>query len=502
MLFLFFATLALETLLSLGLGWKIKRTWAGCTAILVAFSSAGLLFGSPNVFTAIIFSLGLYRLINLLRVVDNRQQNNRLAASYRRAFAALAMVQILLFLAQAVFERSVEHVSYSEVWVILTAAQLLAALTILLITLRNIAETRFRPALRFYSDSQLPTVSVAIPARNETVNLTDCIDAVLANDYPKLEVLVLDDCSQDNTSDIIRGYAQAGVRFLHGAEPKKDWLAKNQAYAQLAEAANGEFIIFCGVDTRLQAHTIRSVVAMAMEREKDMISILPRRSALGLSASLIQPLRYWWELALPRKLFNRPPVLSSFWMIRRHELLKYGGFKAISRSVLPEAYFAKRLIQGNRYSFVRSGPDSSVMTYKGFYDQFERALRLRYPEVHHRLELVWSLSLLETVFLLSPFVVTIGALLRGNVPLLLLSLLSCILLMTAHGLITVVSTTRTSVSSLLNFPITVAIEIGVANLSMLRYEFSDVTWKERNICIPVMHARQRPVKVPERAVIG
>jgi len=65
----------------------------------------------------------------------------------------------------------------------------------------------------------LPTVSVCIPARNENAALADYITAALASDYPKLEVLVLDDCSQDDTSEVIRSFAHQGVRFVQGSAP-------------------------------------------------------------------------------------------------------------------------------------------------------------------------------------------------------------------------------------------------------------------------------------------
>jgi len=72
-----------------------------------------------------------------------------------------------------------------------------------------------------------------------------------SHDYPKLEIIVLDDCSQNkHTPEIIRSFAHDGVRFIQGEHPKPTWLAKNQAYDRLAQESSGEFILFCGVDVR------------------------------------------------------------------------------------------------------------------------------------------------------------------------------------------------------------------------------------------------------------
>ena len=70
-------------------------------------------------------------------------------------------------------------------------------------------------------------------------------------------------------------------------------------------------------------------------------TISPRRLAL-LS---LQPVRYGWELSLPRP-FNRPPVLSSCFIIDRTALEQAGGFKAACRSVSPESYLARSSVRG------------------------------------------------------------------------------------------------------------------------------------------------------------
>ena len=57
--------------------------------------------------------------------------------------------------------------------------------------------TKTLQATQHYADKDLPSISVLIPARNETEELHACLDALVASDYPKLEILVLDDCSQE-----------------------------------------------------------------------------------------------------------------------------------------------------------------------------------------------------------------------------------------------------------------------------------------------------------------
>ncbi|MBC7317136.1 MAG: glycosyltransferase, partial [Chloroflexi bacterium] len=49
-----------------------------------------------------------------------------------------------------------------------------------------------------------PLVSVLIPARNEARNIGACLESLVAQDYPNLEILVLDDDSSDATASIVQ----------------------------------------------------------------------------------------------------------------------------------------------------------------------------------------------------------------------------------------------------------------------------------------------------------
>lgn len=456
---------------------------APIAAVLTGFTAGWLAVWQTNACSIIIAVLALYQVLNLLRITENRLH----AAELRRSLfrAAVWLIVLQLFTAALWYLAHQNSISSSHIWQELALAQLGAAVLILAATIKNIVQLKFVWPETHYSDHELPTVTVAVPARNETSDLAACLDSIISSDYPKLEILVLDDCSQDKTSDVIRAYAQSGVRFLHGSEPKENWIAKNQAYQQLFEEANGDFILFCGVDTKLGVKTIRSLVTLALEREKSMISVLPRRGGTSFGRSFIQPMRYWWELALPRRLFNRPPVLSTCWMIRRDALAGAGGFKAVSRSVLPESYFAKRFLAANGYSFVRSSGDLTVTSDKSFHDQLDRAVRLRYPELHRRLELTALLSSLEIAFLLAPFIAVIVALLHGSALVFPLALAS-LLLIAAHLCILSAIAQPLTLASLINFPVIATTEVVLSNLSMLKYEFSTVDWKGRNICVPVL----------------
>ncbi len=466
--------------------WRARRYLVGLPLALCGFATVGLVIerNGPLVFLAAIISV--FRIFNHLRIAEGRMHQEYLLRVTRQTGIGLGIVQgILLGLIFAA------DFLWAEIMYPLIVVQLVCALLVLLVTARNLIKTKYRPEQQHYSDKELPTVTVAIPARNETADMEACLQSVLASDYPKLEVIVLDDCSQDKTADIIKSFAHDGVRFVRGYEPDKYWLPKNQAYDKLADEANGQMILFCGVDVRFGVSAIRSLVTTSLSRNKDMISVMPYRPSGRLSEAFIQPMRYWWELALPRRQFNRPPVLSTCWLIRRKTLQKLGGLEAVRRSIIPEGYFAREIIKTDGYSFVRSGRGLDIRTQKSPPEQLQTAIRMRYPQVHRRPELVLLVSLAEILLLLAPFGILASAVWTGFDAVRLVAAMTCLCLVAVHVMIMQASSPASTWLALVNLPVAVMVELILGYTSMIKYEFSTVTWKDRNICIPVMHVYPR-----------
>lgn len=470
--------------------WRARKAMAVAALAVGAFGSGALLLWCCNAFSIILALLAMYRLFNLARVIYGRLHAEYLRAAARRTFLMILASQLVV--GAAWFAWSELQITGQGPWTVLAMLQLAAALIFLASIIRSLRRTKWQQATAAYADSELPTVSVAIPARNETEDLQQCLQSLIASDYPKLEILVLDDCSQNKrTPEIIRGFAHDGVRFLQGREPHESWLAKNQAYDRLADEANGQLILFCGVDARFAPDSLRALVTALKAKNKRMMSILPLRSQAGRRpVSLIQAMRYWWELVPPRRLFNRPPVLSSCWIIERRALQEAGGFEAVRRMITPEAHFARALVRrDDSYSFMRADEHVGISSAKQISAQRDTAIRTRYPQLHRRPENVALLSMWQLVFLLAPFVLTvagffisIGALAH------LLAAVSSVVL-TAVYVLTITATHVKGWSFMLaDAPVAVLTDIVLLHYSMARYEFSTVEWKGRNVCVPVMQA--------------
>ena len=158
-----------------------------------------------------------------------------------------------------------------------------------------------RPRLSDYAPQAAgPLVSVIIPARNEAVNIEECVRSAAATDYQAVEVIVVDDRSSDGTAEIVERIAAAlearggvrvgvGVRLVRGAELPVGWFGKQWAMVQGYRAARGELLLFMDADTRQHPELIpRAVRALELERV-DLLSVLSHQEMISFWERLVQP---------------------------------------------------------------------------------------------------------------------------------------------------------------------------------------------------------------------
>lgn len=464
--------------------WRYRRGSAAVSLVILGFAAGSVIVNTWWISSAMFAVLCIFKGFSLLRLIEGRTSPERLHSVGKQTFWWLSGAILLTILSIIYVNITFTQFSYLVAIGALFLSGFFGIGTFL--NLRNSRPFVGSPL----SDKELPTVTIAIPARNETDSLANCLEAALASDYPKLEILVLDDCSQDKTAEVIKSFAHDGVRFVLGKPAPEDWLAKNHSYNQLLDEAAGEYVLFMGVDIRLHTKSVRTLVQAMIENKQIMVSVLPKRTKIGLAAAFVQPMRYWWELVIPAKLKKWPPVLSSCWIIDRKAALKVGGFTAVKRAILPERHFARDL--GTQYSFMRTSQESLITTHKDFKSQWSTAIRTRYPQLHRRPELVAMQTILFSLFVLAPFVLLFSGL---SLSITLLCLVSVVLFTTTHVAITYVTNREAMWLAPFNIFFAFILDIAALTVSMYMYEFREVYWKGRNVCVPVMRVIPKLPKI-------
>lgn len=202
------------------------------------------------------------------------------------------------------------------------------------------------------ADNKLPRVSLLIPARNEEAVIASTLENALAQDYPEMEILVLDDRSEDRTADAVAALARQTdrVRLLCGQDLPSGWTGKNWACKQLADAAHGDLLIFTDADVRWHAGALASVVAAQAALDADLLTIWPTQITHTWGERLTVPLMAMVVLAyLPVKLahdFYHPLTAAAngqCMTFRRAAYDTVGGHAAVRNAIVEDMQLARRI---------------------------------------------------------------------------------------------------------------------------------------------------------------
>jgi hypothetical protein len=223
---------------------------------------------------------------------------------------------------------------------------------------RNFAAYAPPPSAPAVADTDVPAVSVLIPARNEATSIGAAVTAVLHSERVNLEVLVLDDHSTDATAAIVRHLVRqdARVRLVTAPPLPPGWCGKQHACAVLAAHATYPLLVFVDADVRLQPQGLARLVTFLQTSGADLISGLPRQETGTWLERLLIPLMHFLLLGfLPfrRMRHSRHPAYGTgcgqLFMARREAYAKAGGHSAIRTSLhdgltLPRAFRSAGLL--------------------------------------------------------------------------------------------------------------------------------------------------------------
>jgi len=204
-----------------------------------------------------------------------------------------------------------------------------------------------------------PLISVCVPARNEEKNIRRCVEDVLAQIWPNIEVIVLDDRSTDSTPRILSELAVSDdrIRVMNGSKLPPGWAGKPHALVQASAAARGDWLCFIDADTFVTRNALASVYAGAVETNADMFTIMTGQIMLTFWERAVLPLVM---LALsigfsPRKVNDprRKDAIANgeFIFIKRAVYNAIGGHEAIKDSIVEDKDLAV-LVKNSGYRLV------------------------------------------------------------------------------------------------------------------------------------------------------
>jgi cellulose synthase/poly-beta-1,6-N-acetylglucosamine synthase-like glycosyltransferase/peptidoglycan/xylan/chitin deacetylase (PgdA/CDA1 family) len=205
---------------------------------------------------------------------------------------------------------------------------ILRMILLVLLARRHARVTRSRPLAGEFT----PPVSIVVPAFNEAVGIGRCVTSLAASDYPDVEVVVVDDGSEDGTADIVDALELDCVRVL--SQPN---LGKPAALNSGIAAARSDILITVDADTVFERDTLRHLVQPFRDAQVGAVAgntkVGNRRGLLGRW----QHIEYVMGFNLDRRLYDvlhcMPTVPGAIGGFRREALIDIGG---VSSATLAE----------------------------------------------------------------------------------------------------------------------------------------------------------------------
>ena len=181
----------------------------------------------------------------------------------------------------------------------------------------------------------LPRLSVLIPACNEANTIERALRTLLKQQYPNLEIVVVNDRSEDDTGAIIDRLANedSRIRTVHIDHLPNGWLGKVHALKVAADQASGEYLLFSDADIHFSDNCLLRAVLYAEQESLNHLTLLPKMTSRSMWArfGIVSALRAILVAVKPWHVNDsqRPEGVGvgAFNMVRRVAFEETSGFE-------------------------------------------------------------------------------------------------------------------------------------------------------------------------------
>ncbi len=226
-----------------------------------------------------------------------------------------------------------------------------------------------------------PKITAIVAARNEELDLPGCLDGLIAQDYPDLEIIVVDGGSSDGTREVALARAPR-VRLIDEPPLPDGWVGKNWACRTGAHAATGEWLLFTDADMSYDPTVVRAAYEWGERERSDLVTLASRIEMGSFWERLVMPmytqmvLTYFRAPRVNRDSSNAAMANGQFLMARRDAYERVGGHDAIRDAVLEDVRLAQEFRRAGLRLRVAWAPDLlSTRMYRDRHELFEGLLR-------------------------------------------------------------------------------------------------------------------------------
>lgn len=257
-----------------------------------------------------------------------------------------------------------------------------------------------------------PLVSIIFAARDEAEKLPAALETLLAQDYPRFEIVAVNDRSTDQTSAILHEFERSSrnLTVTDIAALPPGWLGKPHALVAGSEKSHGDWLVFTDADVHFAPDVLRRAVALAVERRWDHLTLLTAVEMRG-----------FWETAAISYfglgfVFGNEPWLASnprsaryvgvgaFQMVGRAAYEKSGGHSRLRMDVIEDMKLGKLIKMAGFRSGVAVAQDMvRVRWHSGVNNVIRGVTKNMFAAVHYNSLFAVAAMLLSVTMSILPF---------------------------------------------------------------------------------------------------
>jgi glycosyltransferase involved in cell wall biosynthesis len=257
-----------------------------------------------------------------------------------------------------------------------------------------------------------PFVSIIFAARDEAEKLPAAIATMLAQDYPRFEVVAVNDRSADQTPAILDGISRSSrnliVANIDTLPP--GWLGKPHALVAGFEKSHGDWLVFTDADVHFEPDVLRRAIAMAAQQQWDHLTLLTSVEMRGFWETTA--ISYFglgfvfgnepWLASNPRS--ARYVGIGAFQMVRRAAYERSGGHSRLRMDVIEDMKLGKLMkLAGFRSGVAVAQDRVSVRWHSGVHNVIRGVTKNMFAAVHYNPFFAVAAMLLSVVMSILPF---------------------------------------------------------------------------------------------------
>ena len=262
-------------------------------------------------------------------------------------------------------------------------------------------------------DAECPSISLIFAARDEEEKLPAALATLAQLDYPHLEIIAVNDRSQDSTRKTLDEFARGNtrVRVVHVEALPNGWLGKPHALQKAYEVSTGEWLLFTDADVRFSPDSLRRALNLAKQRNADHLTLFGDVEMHGFwETTLITFFGMMFHLATDPSRVSNPHSwtyvgVGAFQLLKRSTYEAVGTHRRLAMEVVDDMKLGKIVKQAGFRSCAGLAQDAvAIRWHAGLGNLVRGVTKNFFAALGYNLPLVLLATIVMLLLNVAPFI--------------------------------------------------------------------------------------------------